>query len=140
LRKAGHSCREWGCRWGWAWTWLLVCDIRIASEEARFGSYFCPPRGGRNRLGRTTFCRGSSGCRERSSSPCPARLIDAAEADPNWLVSRVVPSDRLVGAVEELLERLSWGAPLAQRIIKRVMIRGLSMQWEEFDEYVRPTF
>jgi enoyl-CoA hydratase/carnithine racemase len=115
----------------------LVCDIRVASEEARFGSYFVR-RGVVGTVGTNYFLPRIVGLSRALELALSGALIDAAEADRIGLVSRVVPSDRLVGAVEELLERLSWGAPLAQRIIKRVMIRGLSMQWEEFDEYVGP--
>ena len=115
----------------------LVCDIRVASEEARFGSYFVR-RGVVGTVGTNYFLPRIVGMSRALELALSGTLIDAAEADRIGLVSRVVPAERLIPAVEELLEQLSWGAPLAQRVIKRVMIRGLSMQWEQFDEYVGP--
>jgi len=115
----------------------LVCDIRVAAEEARFGSFFVR-RGVVGTVGTNYFLPRIVGLSRALELALSGDLIDAAEADRIGLVSRVVPLEGLVGAVDELLERLSWGAPLAQRIIKRVMFRGLSMQWEEFDEYSGP--
>jgi enoyl-CoA hydratase/carnithine racemase len=40
-------------------------------------------------------------------------------------------------AVEELIEKLSMGSPLAQRAIKRTVQKGLSMAWRELEEYGR---
>jgi enoyl-CoA hydratase/carnithine racemase len=115
----------------------LVCDMRIAAESARFGSFFVR-RGIVGTMGTTYFLPRIVGLSRALELAMTGDLIDAAEADRIGLVSRVVSSDGLIAGVEELLERLSWGAPLAQRIIKRVMIRGLSMPWEEFDEYAGP--
>ena len=64
-------------------------------------------------------------------------LISAGEALEMGLVSRVVPSDALGDAVDELVEKLSWGAPLAQRAVKRVVHKGLTMNWPELDEFGR---
>jgi enoyl-CoA hydratase/carnithine racemase len=65
-------------------------------------------------------------------------LIDAQEAERLGIVSRVVPRDELEQAVDQLLDKLSWGAPLAQRAIKRVVRRGLTSDWRGVDEYAMP--
>ncbi|HEY5646582.1 MAG TPA: enoyl-CoA hydratase-related protein, partial [Pseudomonadales bacterium] len=64
-------------------------------------------------------------------------LISAQQALEMGLVSRVVPQGELDRAVEELVEKPSWGAPLAQRAIKRVVHKGLTMAWPEVDEFGR---
>jgi enoyl-CoA hydratase/carnithine racemase len=64
-------------------------------------------------------------------------LLDAKQALDLGLVSRVVPHDKLTDAVEELIDKLAWGAPLAQRAIKRVVRKGLEMGWQETEEYGR---
>jgi enoyl-CoA hydratase/carnithine racemase len=64
-------------------------------------------------------------------------LIAADEALRLGIVSRVVPAESLTEAVDELVEKLSWGAPLAQRAIKRTVQKGLAMAWPELEEYGR---
>ena len=64
-------------------------------------------------------------------------LIGADEALRLGIVSRVVPHDKLRKRDHELVEKLSWGAPLAQRAIKRTVQKGLSMHWDELEEYGR---
>lgn len=64
-------------------------------------------------------------------------LVSADEALRLGIVSRVVPADALEPAVDELIEKLSWGAPLAQRAIKRTVHKGLDMAWPELEEYGR---
>jgi enoyl-CoA hydratase/carnithine racemase len=64
-------------------------------------------------------------------------LIGADEALRIGIVSRVVPHEKLESAATELVEKLSWSAPLAQRAIKRTVQKGLSMHWDELEEFGR---
>jgi enoyl-CoA hydratase/carnithine racemase len=64
-------------------------------------------------------------------------LVDADECQRLGIVSRVVPQEELDEAVMELVEKLSWGAPLAQRAIKRCVQRGFSSTFDEVEEYGR---
>jgi enoyl-CoA hydratase/carnithine racemase len=48
-----------------------------------------------------------------------------------------VPDGELRAAVEALADKLSWGAPLAQRAIKRVVNKGLTMDPAALEEYGR---
>ncbi len=126
-----------GAAVGMGFDLAVVCDIRIASEQARFGFLLCATGRARNWWAATIPApdhRPFPGMELALSGA----LIDAAQADRIGLVSRVVVADQLVPAVEAMIQQLSWGAPLAQRAIKRVMIRGLSMEWTAFDEYIAP--
>ncbi|HJN93799.1 MAG TPA: enoyl-CoA hydratase/isomerase family protein [Dehalococcoidia bacterium] len=115
----------------------LLCDIRIASDRAKFGSFFVR-RGVVGSVGGTYFLRQIVGLSRAMEMLLSGELIDAAEADRIGLVSRVVPQDGLTDAVDELTEKLSWGAPLAQRTIKRVVRQGMTTDWQSLDEYAMP--
>jgi 2-(1,2-epoxy-1,2-dihydrophenyl)acetyl-CoA isomerase len=115
----------------------VVCDMRIAADTAKFGSFFIR-RGVLGTAGSYYFLPRIVGLSYAMELALSGALIDAQEAARIGLVSRVVPAAELDAAVEELLERLRWGAPLAQRAAKRAMIRGLSAEWRAFDEYVAP--
>jgi 2-(1,2-epoxy-1,2-dihydrophenyl)acetyl-CoA isomerase len=126
-----------GAAVGMGFDLALACDIRVASDRARFGSYFVR-RGVLGTAGSYYLLPRIVGLSRAMELALSGVLIDASEAERIGLVSRVVPHDNLEAAVEEMIEQLSWGAPLAQRAIKRAMIRGLSMEWQAFDEYIAP--
>jgi enoyl-CoA hydratase/carnithine racemase len=108
----------------------LLCDMRIAARE--LGSYSAPRR---DRSARTAAAAHD---RPRAMELLlSGELIAAEEAERLGIVSRVVPDEDLHVAVEALLEKLSFGAPLAQRAIKRTVHKGLSMAWPELEEYGR---
>lgn len=115
----------------------LLCDIRIASERAKFGSFFVR-RGVVGSVGGTYFLRQIVGLSRALELLLSGELIDAAEAARIGLVSRTVAHEELVAAVEALLEKLRWGAPLAQRTIKRVVRQGMTTDWRALDEYAMP--
>lgn len=101
-------------------THILPMDIRIASENARFGfafvkmalvpelasSYFLPQLVG---LGRAQeWC-------------LTARMVEADEALRAGLVTEVVAADRLLDRAVELGEMIAQHAPAAVRRVKRVL-------------------
>ena len=114
----------------------LLCDLRIASQNARLGSYFVR-RGVVGSAGGTFMLPRMIGLSRAMELLLSGELIDAEEALRLGLVSRVVPHEALNDATTALVEKLSWGAPLAQRAIKRVVHKGFSMDWPELDEYGR---
>ncbi len=114
----------------------LLCDMRIASDRAKLGSYFVR-RGVIGSVGGTYLLPRIVGVSRAMELLLSGELIGAEEALRLGIVSRVVPHETLGDAVRELIEKLSWGAPLAQRAIKRTVQRGLSMHWEELEEYGR---
>jgi enoyl-CoA hydratase/carnithine racemase len=114
----------------------LLCDMRIASDRAKLGSFFVR-RGVVGSIGGTYLLPRMIGLSRAMELLLSGELIDAEEALGLGIVSRVVPHDDLTDAVAALVEKLSWGAPLAQRAIKRTVHKGLALAWPELEEYGR---
>jgi enoyl-CoA hydratase/carnithine racemase len=98
----------------------LCCDIRIASERARFGLpevrlAVTPGAGGTQRLPRVV---GSARARELILT---GRVIDATEAERIGLVHRVVPAGEAVRAAEAIAGEIAARGPLAVREAKRLL-------------------
>ena len=110
--------------------YTIQCDIRIASEKARFGWIF-PQRGLIADTGAGTYLLprivGLSNAFELIYS---GDIIDAQEALRIGLVSKVVPHDDLLPAVKEMATRFSKGAPLSLRWSKQLIYRGLERDLE----------
>jgi len=102
----------------------LSCDIRVASDEAKFG-YFYTRRGlmGTNKgLVMLMHLVGVSRALEMMLS---GELMDAVEAERTGLVSEVVSREVLVERAYEKARKLMNGAPLAQKAIKTSMYKAL---------------
>jgi enoyl-CoA hydratase/carnithine racemase len=112
----------------------VLCDIRYASETAKFGSFFVK-RGIAGTIGGTYLLRQSVGLSAALELLLTGDLIDAQTAQAIGLVSKVVPQDRLLPETRALVDRLAQGAPLAQRAIKRIVRKGLTADWRTLDEY-----
>jgi len=108
----------------------LACDIRIASENARFGTPevtlgLIPGWGGTQRLPRMVpWCKAAE-------ILLMGRPIDAQEAYRIGLVNKVVPLEQLMPTAREWAEVICQAGPLAVRAAKEAMIRGCSMSLEE---------
>lgn len=107
----------------------LACDIRLASESARFGLQdvqwgFHPCDGGLIRLKEIV------GLGHAMEMILSGEQIDAETALRIGLVNRVLPINSLVQESLSYAERLASRAPLAQSFAKDVMrrIHGLSME------------
>ncbi|MDA8213201.1 MAG: enoyl-CoA hydratase-related protein [Clostridia bacterium] len=103
----------------------LVCDLRIASEQARLGLPetgvgILPGAGGTQRLPRLV---GKAKAKELIFT---GEIIDAAEAERIGLVNRVVPHGQLLETALEIAERIIRRAPLAIRMAKRVIDLGMA--------------
>ena len=103
----------------------VSCDIRIASEDAKFG-YFYVRRGmiGGGPVGVMMLIHlmGASRALEMMMS---GELIDATEAERVGLVSRVVPQEQLMDEARELAHKLMQAAPLAQQAVKRAVYKAM---------------
>jgi len=108
----------------------LACDIRIASENARFGTPevtlgLIPGWGGTQRLPRMLpWCKAAE-------ILLMGRLIDAQEASRIGLVNKIVPVEELMPTAREWAEVICQAGPLAVRAAKEAMIRGCGMTLEE---------
>lgn len=95
----------------------LACDIRIASEKAKFGLPelglgIIPGAGGTQRLPRIV------GWGRAKHLIFTGEVLDAAKAEQFGLVSRVVPPDRLLEAAREIASKILTRGPLAARLAK----------------------
>ena len=102
----------------------LMCDLRIASENARFAESYVniglvPGDGGAFLLPRLI------GVAKALEMLWTGDVIDAQEAFRIGLVNRVVPADQLEDATMELASRVAARPELAVRTIKRLVYQGL---------------
>lgn len=108
----------------------LCCDIRIASEEARFGLPevglgIMPAAGGTQTLPRTI---GRARALEMLLSD---RWLSAEEAYNCGLVDRVIPKDELFQSAKELAEKISRQDILAVQMAKEAVLRGSDLPLAE---------
>ncbi len=112
----------------------LACDVRLASEDARFAfpevdRGTIPMAGGTQRLPRLVG-------RGRALE----LLLYGEERDAQWareagLVSAVVPVDRLEAEAEALASRMAERGPIALRYAKEAVHRGLDLPLDEALRY-----
>jgi 2-(1,2-epoxy-1,2-dihydrophenyl)acetyl-CoA isomerase len=122
----------------------LACDIRIASDRARFSAIFAriamPAMDGVAWL--LPRVVGESRALELLYT---AEIIDAQEADRIGLVSRVVEHDALLSEATDLARKIATNAPVAVQLSKSVVGRSrdksylehLPLQWEAMEENLR---
>ena len=101
----------------------MACDIRIASENARFGQpevnlSIIPGAGGTQRLARLV------GKGKATEMILTGEIIGAEEAHRVGLVTRVISSDELVAAVRETARSIMSKGPLAIRLAKLAIRTG----------------
>ncbi|MGB3068373.1 MAG: crotonase/enoyl-CoA hydratase family protein [Ottowia sp.] len=101
-----------------------MCDLRIASEQAKFAESFVklgiiPGDGGAWLLPRVL------GMARAAELAFTAELIDAQRALEWGLVSRVVSQDRLMEEAIGLAQRIAVHPPQAMRMTKRLMREAL---------------
>lgn len=119
---------------GGGFTIALTCDMRIASENARFGAVFArvglsPEYGSSFLLPRIV------GLTKATELILTARIFDAQEALDIGLVSEVVPGDRLMERALELAQRIASLPPLAVRMAKRTIRHGLECTLSQALDY-----
>lgn len=108
----------------------LCCDIRIASEDARFGLPevglgIIPAAGGTQTLPRI-IGRGRA-----LEMLLTNRWLTSAEAFQFGLVNRVVPKDKLLDTAGELAKKIASYDPKAVRNAKQAVVRGLDLSLAE---------
>ena len=115
---------------GWGMELALMADIRVASENAKFGELFvirglcCDAPG----LGRLAALVG----RERAAELLyTGEVIDAATAKEIGLVSRVVPHEELMSAALDIAGRIAANPPLAVQALKAGLRRTLEPDWRD---------
>jgi enoyl-CoA hydratase len=112
----------------------LACDLRIASDTARFGFPevklgVIPAAGGTQRLPRLI---GATRAKEIIFTGDP---VDAQEAFRMGLVSKVVPVDRLLEEAKTLALRLAQNPPLSIKYAKRAINVGIQLDMASALDY-----
>ncbi len=119
----------------------LACDIRIASENAKFGFPevklgLMPGYGGTQLLPRLIGVGGAK------YVIFTGEMLTAAEAFQFGLVEKVCPPDRLMEEANTLARKIAANGPFAVRACKRAINRGvgipldaaLKLELEEYDK------
>ena len=108
----------------------LACDIRVASEAARFAlthikSGLMPGDGGTQRLSRLI------GKGKAIEMILTGDRMDAQEALQLGLVNRVVPSEKLEETAMQMAREMASKGPLAMRYTKEAINKGIDMTLEQ---------
>jgi len=102
----------------------LSCDIRIASETARFG-VLQVTRGLVPDYGLTFYLPHAIGTSNALKLMFTAEIIDSAEGLRLGIVSQVVAADELMNVARELATKISQQPPVSVELSKKMAWRGL---------------
>ena len=107
-----------------------MCDMRIASEQARFAMSYVkvglvPGDGGCYYLPRIV------GLAKALELIWTGDFLDAQEALRAGYVSKVVPADELLPTARELARRIAKGPAVAVQLAKRLVYRGYTQEAHE---------
>jgi len=98
----------------------LACDIRIASDKARFGQVFTR-RGVHPDWGGSYFLPRLVGYAKACELIFSAEVIEAREAFEIGLVNKVVPHEELMPAAMAMAGRMAKNAPIPMAFAKRAL-------------------
>ncbi len=117
----------------------LACDIRLASDNAKFGQPevnlgVLPGFAGTQRLPRLI---GKGPANELLFT---GDIIDAAEAYRLGLVNRVVPQEQLLPTCREMAEKIASRGPVAVRLCKGAVNSGMEMDLARACQYEADQF
>lgn len=107
----------------------LACDLVFCAASARFSQSFV-------RIGLVPDCGGiyllprAVGLHKARELMFTGDMIDAQTALKLGIVNRVVEDDKLGDETREFAQRLVQAAPLALKMIKRMLLEGLNMDLE----------
>jgi len=120
---------------GWGMDLALFCDIRIASDRARFGELFVK-RGLVSDIGGLWRLPQVVGPSKAAELLFTGDVIDAHEAERIGLVSRVVPHDDLIHTATALAEKIAANPPIAVRYLKEGLRRATYGDINDIGAYV----
>ena len=117
----------------------LACDIRLASDNAKFGQPevnlgVLPGFAGTQRLPRLI------GKGPAAELLYTGNMIDAAEAFRLGIANRVVPQDQLLPTCREMAEKIASRGPVAVRLCKDAVNSGMEMDLARACQYEADQF
>jgi len=113
-----------GAAVGLGFSVALACDIRIASDRARFSMIFVKRGLGPDTAASFTLPR-VVGFPKAKELLLTGDMIDAVEAERIGIVSKVVPHDELMTAAKELAAKLAKNPPLAVAVHKEALNKSM---------------
>jgi len=119
----------------------LACDIRIASNTAKFGETFAK-RGLHPDWGGTYFLPRIVGMAKACELIWSGKMIQASEALELGIVSQLATPEALMTATLEMANSFAAGPPIAIRMAKRAMYRSMDSTLREaleFETYAQNT-
>ena len=108
----------------------LACDIRLASERARFGQLYAKVGLMPDVLGLWLLPQ-LVGRSRATEMLLTGELVDAATSERIGLVSRVVAPDELLPAALDLAGRIAAMPPLSVRYVKEGLRRGAGRRFDD---------
>jgi len=103
----------------------LQCDIRVANKDAKFGANFAR-LGLHSGMAISYLLPRLVGLPAASELLYTARLITGERAAEIGLVNYALPADQVLGKARALAEEIAACAPVAVKMIKRSVERGLA--------------
>jgi len=128
-----------GAAAGMGFSLALACDIRIASEKAVFSQIFIK-RGLVPDQGSTYFLPRMMGLAKACEMVFTGDMLNAEQAKEYGLLNQVVPHDELMPTVKELAARIAAGPPIAMKLAKRALYKGVNTDLPtaiEFEGYAQ---
>lgn len=123
----------------------LACDMRIASEAAKFGAVFTrmamPPQDAV-----AAFLPQIVSLPDALDMILTARLVGGAEAKQMGLANEVVPADRLMERAIEIAGQIAKGPPMALAMAKQVVYRSLykpiddQLAWQNLGTFLNTSY
>lgn len=112
----------------------LACDIRIGSDQARFGQVFVR-RGLHPDWGGTFFLPHLVGTSKACELIFTGEVIDALEAEKLGLLNKRVPQEKLAETTQEFALRLARGASIPMGLAKRAIYKAMETDLKSMLEY-----
>lgn len=128
-----------GASVGAGFSLAMACDIRIASEAARFSAIFVK-RAIVADTGCTWFLPRLAGVENALKLMYTGRIVPADEALAMRLVSEVVSADELIPRASQLASEIAHGPSVAIELMKRLTQEGLTRGLDEqiqMEEYLQ---
>jgi len=110
-------------------TMPLLCDVRIAAEEAKIGFLFSR-MGVMAELGSTFLLPRLVGVARACELMLTGKMFTAGECEHMGLVNHVVPRARLMDRVLELAQEMKQCAPLSLALTRQALYQGLEAPFE----------
>ena len=108
----------------------MLCDIRVASEKARFSSAYSR-MGLVPDIGATYSLPRIAGTAKAMELMFTGDTFDAAEAYRIGILNKVVPEEEVMKAARELAERIAKGPSIAIDLIKQAVHQGIRNSLEQ---------